>query len=67
MWNIARKAPRMIVQHHDERAVQMIDEFQFLNHYIFRDIDTQRRAKGFAGSYLHTAEYKNAPLLLSGS
>jgi len=30
MWNIARDAPRMIVQHHDERAVQMIDEFQLL-------------------------------------
>jgi hypothetical protein len=67
MWNIAREAPRMIVQHHDERAVQMIDEFQFLNHYIHWDIDKQRRAKGFAGSYLHTAEYKNAPLLVSGS
>jgi len=67
LWNIARDAPRMIVQHHDERVVQMIDEFQFLNHYIYWDIEKQRRAKGLAGSYLHTAEYKNAPMLVSGS
>ncbi|MBF0449283.1 MAG: hypothetical protein HQK75_01125 [Candidatus Magnetomorum sp.] len=45
----------------------MIDEFQFINRYIYWDMEKQRRANNLAGSYLHTAEYKNAPLLVSGS
>ncbi|KPA19102.1 hypothetical protein MHK_000673 [Candidatus Magnetomorum sp. HK-1] len=67
LWDIARDAPRLIAQYNDERVVQMIDEFQFINRFIFWDKEKQRRANNLAGSYLHTAEYKNAPLLVSGS
>jgi len=67
LWDIAREAPRIIAQYNNERVVQMIDEFQFLNRYIFRDNACTNRIKNLAGSYLHTAEYKNAPLLVSGS
>jgi hypothetical protein len=67
LWEIAREAPRTIAQHNDERIVQMIDEFQFINHFIFRDKYCKDRIHNLAGSYLHTAEYKNAPLLVSGS
>ncbi len=67
MWDIARELPRGIAEHNDERVVQMIDEFQFINRFIFWDKERTRRAENLAGSYLHTCEYKNAPLLVTGS
>ncbi|MBF0449962.1 MAG: hypothetical protein HQK75_04610 [Candidatus Magnetomorum sp.] len=67
LWEIARESPRTIAQYKDERVLQMIDEFQFINRYIFRDQACKDRISELAGSYLHTAEYKNAPLLVSGS
>jgi len=67
MWDIAREAPRLVAQVHDERIVQMIDEFQYLNRKIFRDPDNRLLIDDLAASYLHTAEYKNAPLLITGS
>ena len=67
LWNIAREAPRTIAQYKDERVLQIIDEFQFINRYIFRDKACKDRIEEFVGSYLHTAEYKNAPMLVTGS
>ncbi|MCP4109130.1 MAG: hypothetical protein GY749_26975 [Desulfobacteraceae bacterium] len=67
LWTIARKAPRMTAGHYNEYVVQMIDEFQFINRFIFRDKACTNRISNLAGSYLGTAEYKNAPLLVSGS
>jgi hypothetical protein len=67
MWSLAIDAPRKIAEYNNERVVQMIDEFQYLNRYIYWDQLKKNRASELAGSYLHTAEYKNAPLLVSGS
>jgi len=67
MWDIARDLPRGIAEHTDERVVQMIDEFQFLNRFIFRDKSCKDRIANHAGTYLGTAEYKNAPMLVTGS
>ncbi|QTA77910.1 NTP hydrolase p-loop-containing [Desulfonema limicola] len=67
IWNIARDLPRFIAEHTGERVIQMIDEFQFLNRYIFRDRACKDRIGNLAGSYLGTAEYKNAPMLVAGS
>lgn len=67
LWDLARDLPRWVAGHYDESIVQMIDEFQFINRFIFWDKDRQYRADNLAGSYLHTAEYRNAPLLVSGS
>ena len=67
LWDIAREAPCRIARYKDERVLQMIDEFQFINRYIYRDKEKRRKASNLAGSYLHTAERKNAPLLVSGS
>ncbi len=58
----------MIVQYNDERVVlQFIDEFQFINRFVFWDKEKKQMADNLAGTYLHTSEYKNAPLLVSGS
>jgi hypothetical protein len=67
LWDRAREAPCTIAKHKDERVLQMIDEFQFINRYIYWDKEKTRKASNLAGSYLHTAERKNAPLLVSGS
>ncbi len=67
LWNMVRDAPRMIVQYNDERVVQFIDEFQFINRFVFWDKEKKQMADNLAGTYLHTSEYKNAPLLVSGS
>jgi hypothetical protein len=67
LWRIAREAPRTIAQHNDDRVIQMIDEFQFINRHIYWDKYKEKRIPELSGSYLHTAEYKNAPLLVSGS
>ncbi|MCP4348200.1 MAG: hypothetical protein GY795_22080, partial [Desulfobacterales bacterium] len=67
MWDIARETPRGIAGRYDERVVQMIDEFQFINRFIFRDKLCTRRMDNLAASYLHTCEYRIAPMLVTGS
>jgi len=67
LWEFAAEAPRMTAQHYGGFAVQMIDEFQFINRFIFRDRACKNRIKNLSGSYLHTCEYRNAPLLVTGS
>lgn len=67
LWDTVRDAPRMIAHQQQECIVQMIDEFQYLNSHIYRDNKAIYLAKNFAGGYMSTAEYKNAPLLISGS
>ncbi len=67
LWNAVRDIPRGVAYQNDERIVQMIDEFQFINHFVFRDKDCTMRIKNLAASYLHTCEYKSAPLLVAGS
>ena len=67
LWDKAREAPCVIARYKDERILQMIDEFQFMNRYIFRDKACKDCISNLAGSYLHTAERKNAPFLVSGS
>ena len=67
LWEIARETPRIVAGMKDERVVQMIDEFQYINRFICRDKDCEKPIKNLGGSYLHTVEYKIAPLLVSGS
>lgn len=67
MWDIAREAPARVAAYTGEQVLQMIDEFQFLNRFIFRDQLCMHCIENLAGSYLHTAERKHAPLLITGS
>ncbi|MCP4754033.1 MAG: hypothetical protein GY866_24375, partial [Proteobacteria bacterium] len=60
-------APRAIAEFYDDRVVQIIDEFQYINRFIYRDKAREKLIGNLAGSYLHTCEYRNAPLLVSGS
>jgi hypothetical protein len=67
LWEIVREAPKTIAARQKEYIVQMIDEFQFLNEYIYRDKNMEKRQDDTAGGYLSTAESKIAPLFVTGS
>ncbi len=66
LWDAVRDAPRLIAEIRDERVIQIIDEFQYLNRKIYDDRE-KKRLHAMAQPYMSTAEYKNAPLLISGS
>ena len=66
-WLAARDAPRSLAFRQKEHIVQMIDEFQYLNSEIYWDNEKIRIAADFAAGYMSTAEYRDAPLLISGS
>ncbi|MCP5049429.1 MAG: hypothetical protein GY940_19825 [bacterium] len=67
LWNTVREAPKIIASSENEFIVQMIDEFQFLNAFIYRDKEMKIPSDTLAGGYLSSAESKVAPLLVSGS
>lgn len=67
LWDLVREAPVSIADRQHEYIVQIIDEFQFLNSEIYWDEAKTNRASDFAAGYMRTAEYKNAPLIVSGS
>ncbi|MCP4401064.1 MAG: hypothetical protein GY801_27675, partial [bacterium] len=67
LWTLVRDAPRKIAETRNERIVQLIDEFQYLNSEIYRDEAGTEIMHDFAAGYMSTAEYRNAPLLVAGS
>lgn len=67
LWSAVREAPLSLATRRNERIVQFIDEFQYLNSEIYWDAAKTNLANDFAAGYMRTAEYKNAPLLISGS
>lgn len=67
LWASVMDAPYSLATRQRESIVQIIDEFQFLNSEIYWDEAKTNKASDFAAGYLKTAEYKNAPLLVSGS
>lgn len=67
VWDLVRDAPRYVAEAAGEPVVQIIDEFQYLNTEIYWDREKKNFADDFAAGYMYTAEYKNAPLLITGS
>ncbi len=67
LWSVVREWPYTLAARQGEYMVQMIDEFQYLTSEITRDPDGTKVIKDFPAGYMSTAEYRNAPLLISGS
>ena len=67
LWGAVRDLPWTLATKRQEYIVQIIDEFQYLNSEICRDEAATQVIDDFASGYMRTAEYKNAPLLVSGS
>jgi hypothetical protein len=65
MWEIASRAPSTIARMTGEKIVQIIDEFQNINKYIY-DKDKEKLDR-MSGTYMQVAEFREAPLIVSGS
>ncbi|KPA09386.1 hypothetical protein MHK_010417 [Candidatus Magnetomorum sp. HK-1] len=68
MWLKVCSAPRTFASVFDIRFLVMIDEFQFLSEYIYRDKGCEKYpATTLPGSYHSLSETKVAPMLITGS
>ena len=65
-WKHAREAGHRISALKGERIIQVIDEFQFLNEYIYTD-NTHTNRIELATFYQSTAESKVSPQIITGS
>ena len=68
MWDLAIHAPHRLAGLFDIRFVVMIDEFQNLSHYVYRDQACKEALdESIPGSYHELSESKIAPMLAAGS
>ncbi len=67
LWTVVREWPYTFAARQGEYMIQLIDEFQYLTSEIYWDEAKTNRADTFPAGYMSTAEYRNAPLLISGS
>jgi hypothetical protein len=65
-WHHAQDAGHRISTARDVRIVQILDEFQYMNHWIHSDDDPDRTEK-LCYSYMGTAESKFSPQIVAGS
>lgn len=65
-WQYARMAGHRISSLKDERIIQILDEFQYLNAYIYTD-ETYEKKMELAPFYHRAAESKISPQLVTGS
>jgi len=68
MWETASSAPHRFAVIYNLRFVVMLDEFQHITQYIYRnEACTGKPIESMAGSYLSLSESKVAPMLVTGS
>jgi hypothetical protein len=65
-WGHARNAGHRIAGVKNERIIQVIDEFQYLNEYIYTDQTFSTKIE-LASFYQGTAESKVSPQIITGS
>jgi hypothetical protein len=65
-WEFARASGHRLSGLKNERIIQILDEFQFLNAYIYTD-ETYEKKCELVGYYNGTAESKISPQLVTGS
>ncbi len=68
MWEIASTAPHRYASNHHKRFLVILDEFQYITRYIYRDEKGDGNPdESLAGTYHSLSESKIAPLLITGS
>ncbi len=68
LWDIAYAAPDRFSAYYDQRILVIIDEFQNITQYIYRDKACENNPdETMAGSFHDVVESKNAPMLVTGS
>jgi hypothetical protein len=65
MWELACETPASIARINHEKIIQIIDEFQNINEFIY---DQHGKAiEKMSGIYMQVAEMREAPVIVSGS
>ncbi len=68
VWYTAYSAPHRFADHYDQRILVIIDEFQNLAGYVYRDEACERaHYETMPGSFHSFSESKIAPMLVTGS
>ena len=68
IWKTAYSAPQRVAKVYDQRILVIIDEFQNLAHYVYRDEACQNALdETIPGSFHSLSESKIAPMLVTGS
>lgn len=68
MWNIAHTAPHRFAGVFDQRILVILDEFQNISEFVYRDEKcTGKPDDSLPGSYHEYSESKVAPMLVTGS
>jgi predicted AAA+ superfamily ATPase len=69
LWTYTNEAPHRLAEISGERILVMIDEFQYINKYIYHvaPFVPENQLTTLAGSYLGTSESRIAPMLITGS
>jgi len=68
MWKRACSAPHRFADLYDQRFLVILDEFQYITYYIYRNENGEGKPDDtLAGSYHHLSESKIAPMLVTGS
>jgi hypothetical protein len=68
VWETACEAPHRFAALHDRRVLVILDEFQNISQYIYRDEGCHGEPdESMAGSYHSLSESKLAPMLVTGS
>jgi hypothetical protein len=66
-WEHATWAGERISVQKNEQIIQIIDEFQYMNEYIYIDINGQDRSMPLCGTYHHVGASKISPVIITGS
>jgi hypothetical protein len=68
MWDMAYSAPHRFAAQFDKRILVILDEFQNITQYIYRDKNCSGKPdETLAGSFHYYSESKIAPMLVTGS
>jgi len=65
LWTLASETPSKIGRLIGVKVVQIIDEFQYINEYVYDKAG--EKIDGLSGTYMHVAEMREAPMIISGS
>src|SRR6056297_1276984 len=65
MWELACETPASIATINQEKIIQIIDEFQNINEFIYDK--NEKRLNQMSGIYMQVAEMREAPIIVSGS
>jgi AAA+ ATPase superfamily predicted ATPase len=68
MWKTACSAPHRFADFYDRRILVILDEFQYITQFVYRDKSCEGKPdETLAGSYHSLSESKVAPMLVTGS